>query len=237
MRRVWDKVLLFTAVGFFAVSAAAQDSPACPSIKVIGPAGITSAGDTMEFRLESDAELNSLRFRWSVDLGVIEKGQDTPAISVQTSRELQGQTVTASGSDCWTASWMRELVYRDRAYQALVGCYMPSDDFGDLEPNDVRVRMDAFFLELMNNPTSRGLIIITRAKNEVISESHPRVELIAEQIEFRNFDPGRFEFYFEIDEGELRTQLHHVPPAQTICSRATRVSASTPLSRTPALRE
>lgn len=98
MRRVWDKVLLFTAVGFFAVSAAAQDSPACPSIKVIGPAGITSAGDAMEFRLESDAELNSLRFRWSVDLGVIEKGQDTPAISVQTSRELQGQTVTASVS-------------------------------------------------------------------------------------------------------------------------------------------
>jgi hypothetical protein len=89
---------------------------------------------------------------------------------------------------------------------------MPSDDFGDLEPNDVRVRMDAFFLELMNNPTSRGLIIITRAKNEPISESHPRVELIAEQIEFRNFDPGRLEFYFEIDEGELRTQLYRMYP-------------------------
>jgi hypothetical protein len=74
MRRVWDKVFLFTAVGFFAVSVAAQDTPACPSIKVIGPAGITSIGDSMDFRLESDTDLKGLRFHWSVDIGEIEQG-------------------------------------------------------------------------------------------------------------------------------------------------------------------
>lgn len=88
---------------------------------------------------------------------------------------------------------------------------MAADEFGDLKPNDVRARLDAFFLELMNNPTNRGIVIITRAKDEPLSEANPRITLIARHIEFRNFEPGRIEFYFEMDVGEVRTQLYRIP--------------------------
>ena len=195
------------------MTAPAQDSPACPSIKVIGPSGITSIGDSMDFRLESDTDLKGLRFNWSVDLGLIEKGQDTPAISVQTSRELQGQTVTAKVSVTGLPAGCESSFSETGPIDTVPGCTMPSDDFGKLPANDVRARLDAFFLELMNSaPADRGIIIITRAKDEPLGESHPRVRLITKHIEFRNFDPARLEFYFEIDEGDLRTQLWRVPP-------------------------
>lgn len=212
MRRVFQ-VLLFALVGLFALSAAAQDPPACPSIKVIGPAGITIPGDTIDFRLESDTDIKGLHFDWSVDIGLIEAGQGTPSISVRTSRDLEGQTVTAKVSVTGLPAGCESSFFETGPIEPLVGCTMPSDDFGDLKPNDVRARLDAFFLELMNSdPADRGIIVITRAKDEPLGESHPRIKLIARHAEFRNFDPARLEFYFEIDEGDLRTQLWRVPP-------------------------
>src|SRR5690606_26323040 len=91
-------------------------------------------------------------YNWSVDRGVIESGQGTPSISVRTSRDDAGQsvraTVTLGGLDpnCPCDNEASETGPVDTAPEAIL-----VDEFGRLANDDVRARLDAFFLELQNN--------------------------------------------------------------------------------------
>ena len=71
---------------------AAQEStppPACPSISVIGPAGITVPGDTMVFTAKVDGPARTgLTYRWTIgNDGKMVGGQGSPNISVETPKK------------------------------------------------------------------------------------------------------------------------------------------------------
>ena len=81
------------------------------------------------------------------------------------------------------------------------------DEFGPLANDDVRNRLDAFFVELQNNPNDAGYIINYGPARQVAA----REKLIRNHIAFRNFPASRIVIVNGGDEPELRTRLWRVP--------------------------
>ncbi len=68
----------------------------CPTISVIGPAGLTKAGDTVKFVAHPPFEhFEKLVYQWTVLGGTIIEGQGKPWIIVSTNSEMRSQAVTA----------------------------------------------------------------------------------------------------------------------------------------------
>lgn len=82
-----------------------------------------------------------------------------------------------------------------------------AEEFGKIPNGDFRSRMDNFFVELQNNPDSRGLIINYGSKREVAA----REKLIKNHIFFRKFDDSRISFINGGYSNEIKTQFWRVP--------------------------
>lgn len=152
----------------------------------------------------------SVTYNWSVDRGVIESGQGTPSISVRTSREDAGQNVTATvtlgGLDpaCNCPSSASETAPVDRNPEPIL-----VDEFGALQNDDIRARLDEFFIQLQNNPTNQGYIINYGTDRDIAA----RERLILNHITFRKFDRSRITLVRGGDTGSgPNTKLYRIPP-------------------------
>jgi hypothetical protein len=181
----------------------------CPTLSVTGPAGITPPGDAMTFTANVVGG-PSVTYNWSVDRGVIESGQGTPSISVRTSREDAGQNVTATvtlgGLDpaCGCPSSASETAPVDRNPEPIL-----VDEFGALQNDDIRARLDEFFIQLQNNPTNQGYIINYGTDRDIAA----RERLILNHITFRKFDRSRITLVRGGDTGSgPNTKLYRIPP-------------------------
>src|SRR5690606_34348699 len=123
--------------------------------KVVGPGGITTPGDDVTFVVDTTADIKELKFHWTVSGGVIEEGEGTTAIKVRTSRADSGKTIEATVDVQGFEKGCPSRVWEQAPIDAIpeIGVL---DEFANLEPDDVRARMDAFFLYLQNNPTNTG---------------------------------------------------------------------------------
>ena len=197
------------SLGFMALWLACISAPGqCPSIAVIGPAGVTNPGDPMKFRVDVGAV--DLKYSWTISVGTIIEGQGTLAITVATDKSMQGSNVTATveieglPSACEkTASETAPIAPR-LEWESL-------DEWGNLTDNDQRSRLDSFFAELANNPHNIGLVILLTTKRERRDARNPRVQLILDHAKFRNFDKSRI--WFCLEPSTLRrTIIYRFPP-------------------------
>ena len=185
----------------------------CPSISISGPSSLTRAGDTMTFTAnvsggtQNDSDIT---YNWSVSQGQIISGQRTPVITVQTDSDMAGQNVTATvtiggfGENCPCTDNTRTEV---AGIQPEVGP-IRFDEFGPLANDDVRGRLDNYFVELQNNPAAQGYIINYGSARDI----QRREALIRNHIRFRNFDASRITLVRGGDRGEgIRTILFVVP--------------------------
>lgn len=182
----------------------------CNTLSVTGPAGLTEPGDAMTFTANVSGGSATPTYNWTVTGGTIESGQGTASISVRTSMNDAGQNITATvnlggldpNCNCpSTASETGSVTTKPEA--SLV------DEYGKLQADDVRARLDAFFLELQNNPTNQGYIINYGTDREITAAER----LINNHITFRRFDRSRITLVRGGDTGEgPRTKLYRVPP-------------------------
>ncbi|MGE3465572.1 MAG: hypothetical protein AB7J13_01450 [Pyrinomonadaceae bacterium] len=129
----------------------------CPSLSVSGPAGITGPGQTMTFTATAGS---GVTYNWTVSAGTIESGQGTPSITVRTTEAMAGSNVTATvnigGTDpaCACITTASETAgVADRPTAPLI------DEFGRATDDDVKARVDNFYIQLNNNPNAQGYII------------------------------------------------------------------------------
>ncbi len=180
-------------------------------MSVSGPAGITNPGDTMTFTaIVSGGTQPNITYNWSVTAGEIESGQGTPSIVVRTTESMSDSNVTATvdiggldpSCDCpRTASETAGVAPRPGS--VLV------DEFAALSNDDIRSRLDAFFVELQNNPNNQGYIINYGTDREIAA----RERLITNHINFRNFDRSRITLVRGGDTGSgVNTRLYRIPP-------------------------
>jgi len=191
----------------------------CPTLSVSGPAGITSPGETMTFTATAAGGTQAnITYNWSVSAGTIESGQGTPSITVRTTRDMAGSSVTATveiggldpACNCpRTASETAGVAPKPDAVMI--------DEFGKMPNDDIRGRLDIFFAELSNNPGNQGYIINYGTPKEIAA----REKLITNHINFRKFDRSRITIVNggASPDGTVRTKLYRIPPGADTPSR------------------
>jgi len=177
----------------------------CADVSITGPSGLITAGETMTFTANTSGG-NVGTYTWSVDNGEIISGQGTNTITVQTTAGQTGNvtaTLDTTG-DC------PECAKTTTAVGSIETPAVPVqvDEFGPLSNDDVRNRLDAYFVELQNNPNDQGVIFNYGSARDVAR----RETLIRNHIRFRNFDATRIRLERGGVEPTVRTRLIRVPP-------------------------
>ncbi len=205
--------LALLLISLFTLSAhllAQTSSHACPKLVLRSPAGITQPGDPMEFRVEADIPeaLKGLKFDWKVD-GRSFSGQGTPVIQIATERKDANSNITAEVKILGEAA--KCSVYLSDS--GGVAPRLPNeslDEWGKLDPNDIRGRLDVLFSSLSNNPKYEGVLVLSFGTEETRAYKLRRLNLIYNHIIFRKFDQRRISFFLGKDTFE-RTVVWQIP--------------------------
>lgn len=133
--------------------------PVCPAVEIVCPTYV-GVGQPLTFssRLAGGVPANiTPAYNWTVSAGTIISGQGTDTIKVDTTG-LGGQTVRASlsvggynlecAADCAVSIPLPKPVNRK------------FDEFPDISRNDEKARLDNFGIELQNDPTATGYVIV-----------------------------------------------------------------------------
>jgi hypothetical protein len=165
----------------------------------------------MTFTATAAGGTTDVTYNWSVSSGTIESGQGTPSITVRTTREMAGSSVTATvelgglpaGCNCPNSASETSGI-APKPDSVLV------DEFGKLPNDDIRGRLDIFFAELSNNPNNQGYIINYGTDKEIAA----REKLITNHINFRKFDRSRITLVNggASADGTVKTKLYRIPP-------------------------
>jgi hypothetical protein len=163
----------------------------CPTLDVSG-GGQVEAGTPMTFtaNLTGGSDTTGLTYSWTVSAGTIASGQGTPSITVDTTGLSNGTNITADVvvTGPGLCEECRELRGSDTG-SVIIKEIPPQlvDQFGNLPNDEVRARLDAFFVALGNNPGAQGYIINYGTDREISR----REALIRDHIRLRRFDASR----------------------------------------------
>jgi len=186
---------------------------ACPTLSVSGPSGITKPGDDMVF-VANVTGGDSLTYNWTVSAGTIKSGQGTSSITVDTTG-LSGQSVTATvelGGDTNPPDCHCPRTASETSGVAPLPTAEKMDEFGKQTPDEIKARLDPFFIRLQNDPTAQGYIINYGTPAQIKA----RRAVINSAIKFRNFPMDRVTFVDGPDAGDgPKTALWVVPAGAT----------------------
>jgi hypothetical protein len=184
------------------------DCPACPSVDVTGPSGVTQPGESMTFT--ANGASGNATYNWSVSAGEITSGQGTPSITVTAPSD--GTTnVTATvnvtidnGSECpsCTPSDSETAPVAGRIESTLLDTIGPASD------DDIKARFDALRIALSNDPSARGYIINYGTPRDITR----RERQIQKAISFLKIDASRVTVVSGGDKGNgIETRVYVVP--------------------------
>lgn len=143
-------------------------APECPELEVLGPQWMMMrAKEPATFVLRSGQdEPESFRYVWSVENGTITSGQGTRVVEVVPLEHGTNVrvTVTVTGFPSGCPNSASEIIGVEPAPHIGV-----VDEWGELQNDDQRGRLDVYFSELANNPNSTGVIIIHYAKVSAVA--------------------------------------------------------------------
>jgi hypothetical protein len=183
----------------------------CPTVSVTGPSAVVQPGETMTFTANlNGGSQDAPTYNWTVSTGTIVEGQGTPTITVST-EGLRDVTITATvdiGGLCTTCG---QLSGSETGVVAGIVEPQLTDEFGPLANDDVRQRIDNFFVALQNDPSAQGYIINYGPARQVTA----RERLIRNHIAFRKFDASRIVIVNGGVTEEINTKLWLVPQGAT----------------------
>ncbi|MEQ1921338.1 MAG: hypothetical protein ABL952_02405 [Pyrinomonadaceae bacterium] len=176
----------------------------CASLSV-SDGGVVAPGAAMNFTANYGG--TGVTYNWSVSAGTISSGQGTSSISVDTTG-LAGQNVTATvqiggvdaSCNCPTEANGSGSVSA-KPEKTLV------DTFGKQVDDEVKARVDAFYITLNNNPNAQGYII----NYGTAAEIKKRRAQIMKAINFRKYDAGRVTFVDSPGAAGINTKFYLVP--------------------------
>lgn len=175
--------------------------------KIKGPDTGTNRDEPMIFSLDMGELPSSYdsKYKWTVNNGTIIQGQGTDMIVVNVD-DLYDEVVEATLEiEGLPESCQSKFSENGVVYGEIIG--HPFDEFGIKKNNDVRYRLDLFFIELINNLDATGFIVNYGSAEDV----RKREKIIREQAKLREFDMSRILFIYKGEEKEIRTRLWIVP--------------------------
>src|SRR6185312_4775351 len=152
-------------------------------------------------------------YNWSVSAGTISSGQGTSTITVDTAG-LSGQSVTATvsigGADPSCTGTTASCTTSIRTPPAEARKF---DEYGNIRFNDEKARLDNFAIQLQNEPTATGTIIVYGSCN---GEGQQRGDRAKDYlVNTRGIEAGRITVVDGGCSSELKVQLWIVPSGST----------------------
>ena len=197
------------------VNACAPVRPVCPAVEISCPTAVAVDQPlTFTSRLAGGTPGINPVYNWTVSAGTITEGQGTDTIKVDTTG-LAGQTVRASlsiggfnlecAADCAVTIPVPKLVSRR------------FDEFPDISRNDEKARLDNFGIELQNDPTATGYVIVYPSKSggkrgEVQQHAARVVDYL---VNSRNLDQHRIVTLVGPARDQLSVELWVTPQGAT----------------------
>jgi len=173
----------------------------CPSISVSGPDTVAvGAPATFTANVTGGTPGVAPIYNWTVTGGTIISGQGTPSITVDTVG-LAGQPVTANlaveGFKLNCGSGFTTQIQR-KITSTLTDFYPP------LKRDDEKARLDNFAIQLQNDPSAKGYIIVYGAPGTKSGEKQKRIKFDVDYlVATRGIDSTRLVTL----EGGMRDQL------------------------------
>jgi hypothetical protein len=191
-------------------------TPACPTISLDCPTGTVNPGDkiTLTANLSGTAPAG-VTYSWTVSAGTITAGQNTNSITVDTTGTA-GQTITATV----TVGGLDASCTNSASCSVSVKAPPPNsrkvDEYGNLRFNDEKARLDQFAIQLQNDPTAQGYIIVYGGRVGRAGEAQARADRAkAYLVNNRGISADRI---VTVDGGyreQLTTELYVVPQGAT----------------------
>nr|AIA11255.1 PKD domain protein [uncultured bacterium] len=190
--------------------------PICPSISIYCPGAVT-LGQPVTFSAKitgGDAGVTPV-YNWKISAGTITGGQGTSSITVDTTG-LAGQPITATlamggyNLDC-TATCTTQIPVRveNRKF----------DEYGNINRDDEKARLDNFAIQLQQEPDAQGYIIVYAGRRSRPGDAKKRLDRARDYlVSMRGIDARRI---VALDGGtreDLTVELWLVPtgaPAPT----------------------
>ncbi|HKS08036.1 MAG TPA: hypothetical protein VJS13_00690 [Pyrinomonadaceae bacterium] len=196
------------------VNACAPVRPVCPAVAVTGP---TSAGidQPLTFTSNHNGGTPGITpvYNWTVSAGTIVEGQGTDRIKVDT-KGFAGQTIRASLS---LGGYNLEC-----AADYAVTIPLPKvegrrfDEFPDIARNDEKARLDNFVIELQNDPTTTGYVIVYPGKHGKRAEVQEHAGRVVDYlVNSRGLDQRRIVTLVGPKKDQLYVQLWLTPQGAT----------------------
>jgi hypothetical protein len=187
----------------------------CPTtFDIDGPTGVTNPGETMTFTATvAGGTATDITYNWTVSAGTIESGQGTPTITVRVPADLFNSNITATVDIGGTGLCTQcERQRSETAPTAGRPGVSPFDTFGRLQNDEVRGRLDNFFVALRNDPSASGYIRIDGPDREF----NRLRTLILNHARLRRFPTDRI----TIEQGDTTatepfTRLYVIPANRT----------------------
>jgi hypothetical protein len=142
----------------------------CPTVEVVGPAGVTAPGEAMFYRADVSGAGGEkvTSYKWTVSAGTIADGQGTDQIRIVSTREQAGSNITATvtvkgpGESCVaTASETAPVM-------ANIVSMMPADEYGETSWEEERARFDNLLIQLNHDPKLHAFIQMAVPANETL---------------------------------------------------------------------
>jgi hypothetical protein len=181
----------------------------CPNISITGPDTVP-VGTPVTYTASVSGGTASIApvYNWTVTGGTITSGQGTPSITVSTIG-LSGQPITANlavegfNLDCgssYTTQIQRKIT------STLTDFYPP------LKRDDEKARLDNFGIQLQNDPSAKGYIIIYGAPGTKSAEKQKRIKFIVDYlVASRGIDAARLVTLEGGVRDQVTTELWIVP--------------------------
>jgi hypothetical protein len=188
--------------------------PPCPTVSVSCPSEV-DPGQAVTFTasVSGGDSAATYTYNWSVSAGTISSGQGTSTITVDTTN-LGGQSVTATvsigGADpsCTgtTSSCTTSIKTPPRPP-------VKFDEYGNIRFNDEKARLDNYAIQLQNDPTATGTIIVY---GSCTGEGQQRGDRAKDYlVNTRGIEAGRITVVDGGCRSELAVQLWVVPSGST----------------------
>ena len=184
--------------------------PSCPSVEISCPTNI-SADQPVSFsaRVAGGNPIIAPIYNWTVSGGTIIDGQGTSLIKVDT-QGLAGQTIKATltmGGHTLDCSATCTLAIPIPGAKPL-----KFDEFPDISRNDEKARLDNYVVELQNDPTAIGYVLVypARARKTTDAQKHSS-RIIDYLVNSRGIDARRIVTMVGGARDELKVELWIAP--------------------------
>jgi hypothetical protein len=145
--------------------------PICPNISIYCPGAVTLGQPiTFSANVVGGAANITPTYDWKISAGAITGGQGTSSITVETTG-LAGQSITATlavggyNLDC-TAACTTQIPVRVEKRKF--------DEYGNINRDDEKARLDNFAIQLQQEPDSQGYIIVYAGRRSRAGDAQKR---------------------------------------------------------------